>query len=117
MEVSIPHKLVVFAGVMLIAGGLGAQEPSDSDAVGPPVGQLVPVADEEVLPADAEPAPELTDEEQLIAQFERYKQLMTDRVFDEADSVAKSVVELAIRVAGPRSNDAARALTNLAIVQ
>jgi tetratricopeptide (TPR) repeat protein len=43
--------------------------------------------------------------------------LLNDDVLDEADSVAKRVVELAIRVSGPGSNDAAKALTNLAIVQ
>ena len=117
MEIIKRLKLAVFAGVPLLAGGLPAQETFDSATVGPPVDQQVPVAEEETLPGEDEPAPELTDEERLIAQFERYKQLMSDSVFDEADSVAKSVVELAIRVAGPRSNDTARALTNLAIVQ
>lgn len=117
MEIIKHLKLAVFAGVPLLAGGLPAQETIDNAVVGPPVDQQVPVAEEEALPGEDEPAPELTDEERLIAQFERYKQLMSDSVFDEADSVAKSVVELAIRVAGPQSNDTARALTNLAIVQ
>lgn len=96
--------------------------------------QTVPVADEseasaadepEMTPGEAAEAefagvtlsPDATDEEELIYQYTRYRQLMNDRVFDEADSVAKRVVELAIRVKGPQSTELARALTNLAIVQ
>ena len=63
------------------------------------------------LPADA------TIEEELIWNYERYKKLMVDGVFDEADSAAKRVVELAMQVRGARSTDFAKALTNLAIVQ
>ena len=103
--------------LLLFAGGLYAQDESDMAPMGPPPDQLVPVADE-IPPDDAPaPAPELTDEQQLLAQFERYKSLMGDGVLDEADTVAKRVVELAIRVSGPDSTDTARALTNLGIVQ
>jgi tetratricopeptide (TPR) repeat protein len=42
---------------------------------------------------------------------------MADGVLDEADTVAKRVVELAISTNGPQSNEFAKALTNLAIVQ
>jgi tetratricopeptide (TPR) repeat protein len=90
----------------------------------PEMDQVVPVADD---PTAAEamldesvtvamPTFE-TDEEELIYQYERYIELMKDRVYDEADSVAKRVVELAIKVKGPDSTDFAKALTNLAIVQ
>jgi tetratricopeptide (TPR) repeat protein len=61
--------------------------------------------------------PDATVEEELIFQYDRYLKLMHDGVFDEADSVAKRVVELAIQVKGPKSKDFAKALTNLAIVQ
>ena len=94
-----------------------AQETIDAPPKAEPDEQLVPVASE---PAEEMPGPEaveLTVEQQLAEQFERFKMLLGDGVLDEADSVAKRVVELAIRVAGPRSNDAAKALTNLAIVQ
>jgi len=74
-----------------------------------------PVADDEVMTVQM-PA-ERTAEEELIFQYERYISLMRDSVFDEADSVAKRVVELAIKVKGPKSTDFAKALTNLAIVQ
>ena len=95
---------------------------------GPVQDQLVPVAtdeedeedeeddQEDAAMADALP-PEWTEEEELHYQYDRYVQLMQDRVYDEADSVAKRVVELAIKVQGADSIDFAKALTNLAIVQ
>jgi tetratricopeptide (TPR) repeat protein len=64
-----------------------------------------------LLPADA------TEEEQLMWYYGQYRELMDNAVYDEADSVAKRVVELAIKAKGPKSTDFARALTNLAIVQ
>lgn len=91
--------------------------------------QVVPVADEEdadITADDAElatvpeagfEAEELTDEDQLIREFQLYKELMANDILDEADNVAKRVVELAIRTKGPESRDTAKALTNLAIVQ
>jgi tetratricopeptide (TPR) repeat protein len=63
------------------------------------------------LPAEA------TDEERLLWYYAQYRELMNNAVYDEADSVAKRVVELAIKTKGPKSTDFARALTNLAIVQ
>lgn len=61
--------------------------------------------------------PVQTDDEALLREFKRYKQYMNDGVLDEAESVAKRVVELAIRTKGPKSSESAKALTNLAIVQ
>ncbi len=61
--------------------------------------------------------PDATDEDKLVYEFARYKQLMSLGVWDEADNAAKKVVELALRLRGAESNDFAKALTNLAIVQ
>jgi tetratricopeptide (TPR) repeat protein len=77
--------------------------------------QIVPVAEQGV--EDDYSVPEATPEDELAAEFELFKQLMKENVFDEADTVAKRVVELAIRTSGPQSNEFAKALTNLAIVQ
>ena len=79
--------------------------------------QIVPVAEESIDEGSDYLVPDVTPEEELVAEFELFKQLMKENVFDEADTVAKRVVELAIRTHGPQSNEFAKALTNLAIVQ
>lgn len=62
--------------------------------------------------ADDEPP-----EEQLQRYFELYKIAMENEAYAEADSLAKRVVELSIRMFGINSVDSARALTNLGIAQ
>lgn len=108
---------VIGAVLLLIATGLNAQDESDNDAMAAPLDQVVPVANEVIESVDEFAVAEPSDHERLIMQFQKYKQLMNDGVYDEADSIAKLVVELAIRVAGPTSTDTAKALTNLGIVQ
>jgi len=78
--------------------------------------QTVPVAESDVVTATEDQEPP-TDKELLTTEFARYKELVADGILDEAESTAKRVIELAIRVSGPRSMEMARALTNLAIVQ
>ena len=80
-------------------------------------GQIVPVADEGIEEGEDFSIPEEDSEDLLFREFELFKQLMQDGILDEADSVAKRVIELAIRSKGPQSNEYAKALTNLAIVQ
>jgi tetratricopeptide (TPR) repeat protein len=93
-----------------------------------PMDQTVPVAEEDPadeLPSDAEltdetgppQEPAMSPREELLYEFENYKRLMSEGVYDEADSVAKRIVSLAIQVAGPTSTETAKALTNLGIVQ
>jgi tetratricopeptide (TPR) repeat protein len=85
-----------------------------------PEGQIVPVAEDDITEdtgVDEYQIPEATPEDELAAEFDLFKELMKDNVFDEADTVAKRVVELAIDLHGPQSNEFAKALTNLAIVQ
>jgi tetratricopeptide (TPR) repeat protein len=89
--------------------------------------QTVPVADDadepapEDVPESGLPGPMLpdgaTDEEQLMYQYSRYLDLLDDHVYDEADTVAKRVVELTLKVRGPKSTEYSKALINLAIVQ
>lgn len=104
-------------------GGANTSE-SDPQARPPqdfvPEGQIVPVAEEGVEEdneSDEYLIPEATPEDQLASEFALFKDLMSERVYDEADTVAKRVVELAIDLHGPKSNEFAKALTNLAIVQ
>jgi len=94
------------------------QAKAPSDFV--PEGQIVPVAEDgidDVSEANAYTVPEAAPEDELAAEFQLFKELMTDKVYDEADTVAKRVVELAIDSHGPQSSEFAKALTNLAIVQ
>ena len=124
---------LAFALVLAGAPGLWAQEadpvappdlpdnPTPADFV--PNSQIVPVA-EEGLDEGADldggtnvGVPEDSEEQLILREFELFKQLVADGVFDEADTVAKRLVELTLRTKGPQSNDFAKALTNLAIVQ
>ena len=110
-------KLIPIA-LLIFAASLAAQEADEiveEQPEAPSLDQVVPVADDEVMTVEI--PPEMTPEEELAYEFERYLNLMRDGVYDEADSVAKRVVELSIEVKGPRSSYFANALTNLAIVQ
>ena len=95
-----------------------------ADESEPAADESVPVADDVELAAEEEAAtapvqglPEDVTEEDAYAEFERFRQLLADRNFDEADVSAKRVVEMSIRVFGPQSHETAKALNNLAIVQ
>ncbi len=72
-------------------------------------------ADEEEI-VDAGPQPE-SDEQRLRRLFVLYLDAVSDNMFAEADSIAKQIVELTIRIHGLDSHESAKALTNLAIAQ
>ncbi len=83
----------------------------------------VPAAEQDIEAELQEVGPNAdrdTDEitaDQLNAEFVRVRILLAEHAYDEADSVAKRAIELAIRLKGPQSGEMAKALTNLAIVQ
>ncbi len=106
-------EALFFLLALSIAGIGNAQETDEA-----PGEQTVPVADEmpDVVEAD-EPADELSTEERLIQEFERYKRYINEGSMDEADIAAKRIVEMAIRVYGPQSLETSKALNNLALVQ
>ena len=81
-----------------------------------PLDQSVPVADEPAVP-EPEPASAEPTEEMLLEEFARYRRLVGAGTLDEADVAAKRIVEMAIKVYGPRSRETASALNNLGIVQ
>lgn len=101
--------------------------PPEAEPTAPIDGQTVPVADEPAVLDDPAPVSteavgpawpqDASDEEQLQYQYTRYRQLVEDRVYDEADTLAKRVVELTLKVKGPKSTEFSKALINLAIVQ
>jgi len=106
------------APILILAAGNLCAEGNFIDIDGSePEGMIVPFSEQD-LEADAQIATPLDDDEaQLLTEFARFKQLVNDGAFDEADSVAKRVIELAISAKGAQSPEMAKALTNLAIVQ
>lgn len=95
----------------------GQAETPDGDDEQSPLDQVVPVADEDPGTTTAEADNTLTAEEQLSAEFERYRRLIDEDAMDEADASAKRIVEMVIRLYGPQSLEASKALNNLALVQ
>ena len=95
-----------------------AQQDED-DFEASPLDQVVPVAEEPVeAPGPAEAIEDSrTLEEQLAAEFERYRRLIGEDALDEADVSAKRIVEMVIKIHGPRSLETSKALSNLALVQ
>jgi tetratricopeptide (TPR) repeat protein len=118
---------IPFVALLFLSANLASAQDAESateDAAAPPPedfiqkGQIVAVSDEDIDEgSDDYAVPEIDDRDLLEAEFQLFKELMNENVFDEADTVAKRVVELAIKTHGPQSNQFAKALTNLAIVQ
>lgn len=57
------------------------------------------------------------DTEELQRLFELYREALKNKDYLEADTLAKRVVELSIRINGLDSHDSAKAITNLGIAQ
>lgn len=57
------------------------------------------------------------DKAELLQSFEIYKSSIENGMYDEADAMAKRIIELSIRLFGINSHDSAKALTNLGTVQ
>lgn len=116
-------KLCVGGTAFLAALAL-AQDEGDAEA---PMDEAITVLDQTVPVADdpVENAPPETtaEEEEMAARqelaeaFERFGELQSQGVLDEAENVAKRVIELSIRLNGPNSIDTAKALNNLGVVQ
>ena len=114
------------AVVVVLVGSavLAAEEPipEDTEGDGGLMDQTVPVAEEDAAldPAARSGPPRRRKagvRDELLDEFDNYKRLMSEGIYDEADTVAKRVVTLSIQLNGPRSTQTAKALTNLGIVQ
>lgn len=101
---------------LLSVGAHGQEQPTEDELVNP-LDQTVPVAEEDVSAQADQTAPETITEDDMLTEFARFRQLLADQNFDEADASAKRVVEMTIKVFGPQSRETAKALNNLAIVQ
>jgi tetratricopeptide (TPR) repeat protein len=113
------------AFAVLVFSRLASAQDAPEEAVAAEDGglmdQVVPVAGEDaaedVQLAGPPMQSNLSPKEELLQRFENYKRLMNEGIYDEADTVAKSIVTLTIEITGPRSSETAKALTNLGIVQ
>jgi tetratricopeptide (TPR) repeat protein len=119
-----PNHALLTGTLLFFAAAAGAQDET-MNLPGPEESQ-VPVAEQDLeldeaqrpTEVDDEQRPtEVDDEQLLLSEFDRFKFLLSDGSLDEADSVAKRIIEIAIRTKGARSEEMAKALTNLAIVQ
>ncbi|HSD70426.1 MAG TPA: tetratricopeptide repeat protein, partial [Woeseiaceae bacterium] len=57
------------------------------------------------------------DKAELVQSFELYKSSIENGMYEEADTLAKRIIELSIKLYGINSHDSAKALTNLGTVQ
>ncbi|MCG8370761.1 MAG: tetratricopeptide repeat protein [Proteobacteria bacterium] len=115
-----PRYLAILA-VCLSAAAWG-QETDDPEDVGGLLDRTVPIADEETgldAAGDATGTEESgpTTREAVLSEFERFREYLAERNYDEADLSAKRVVRMSIELYGPQSRETAKALNNLAIVQ
>lgn len=112
-------KLLKFLLFMVAGASVSAQaQLSGNDARDDSGEQVVPVvADEPAAVSDATADDNRSPVERLADEFERYRQLVADGVLDEADTSAKRIVEMVIRLHGPESLETSKALNNLALVQ
>ena len=65
----------------------------------------------------AEPTQQESDLDELRRSFESYKSAIVIGSYDEADTLAKRVVELSIQLYGLDSHESARGLSNLGLAQ
>lgn len=64
-----------------------------------------------------EPSQRELDQQEIARLFQIYKESLGSQNYLEADTLAKQIIELSIRVYGINSTESAKALTNLAIAQ
>lgn len=115
---SIAYSLLwLAAATQAVAGDDPALTSADPEGKDVPVAEQDLDADLQNVGPDSIRDPDEISLELLDAEFRRVGMLVVDQAYDEADSVAKRSIEMAIRLKGPRSAEMAKALTNLAIVQ
>ncbi len=109
-----------FAAMLLVLSlAAHGQDPQDEEDDAGPLEQTVPVAVEstEVAVSAPDEAVQQASEEALLAEFARFRELIAEQNYDAADTSAKRVVEMAIRIYGPQSLEMSKALNNLGLVQ
>ncbi len=107
-------KVFILAAAAIATTSSAQVEPPERDDEASPLDQVVPVAGEEAAAAQED---DRSLEQKLGEEFDRYRRLMDEEAMDEADASAKRIVQMVIRLYGPQSIEASKALNNLAIVQ
>jgi tetratricopeptide (TPR) repeat protein len=117
MRITRPTSFAAMLFVLSLAAH--GQDPQDEEDDAGPLEQTVPVADEstEVAVSAPDEAVQQASEEALLAEFARFQELIAEQNYDAADTSAKRVVEMAIRIHGPQSLETSKALSNLGLVQ
>ncbi len=115
--INLNKTVALFIAILLAVASQA--EPGDIDDEGSPLDQVVPVADEPPGPTEsATPVDDArTLDERLAAEFELYRRLVAEDALDEADVSAKRIVQMVMKIHGPESIEASKALNNLALVQ
>lgn len=108
---------ILAALLVSLSMATNGQEPPGVDDSPGPLDQTVPVAEEEAALEPADAPGQLPLEQEVLREFARFRQLLMEKNYDEADVSAKRVVEMTIKLYGPQSHETAKALNNLAIVQ
>jgi tetratricopeptide (TPR) repeat protein len=75
------------------------------------------IEDPEIGPQEEPPSQREIDKAEISRLFELYKESLASQNFLEADTLAKQIIELSIKLYGINSSESAKALTNLAIAQ
>lgn len=109
----------VAALLFVLSTAAQGQDPQPVEEEPGPLEQTVPVASEnaEITDVAADEVDLPPTEDDLLAEFAHFRDLIAERNYDAADASAKRVVEMAIRIHGPQSLETSKALSNLGLVQ
>jgi tetratricopeptide (TPR) repeat protein len=108
-------KVPVLLPLLALSAVAFAQQEDTPETVGP-AAQVAPLADQAPVTGELEDDGTLT-EDRLLQEFERYRRLVDEGAMDAADTSAKRIVAMTIRIFGAESLETSKALNNLAIVQ
>jgi tetratricopeptide repeat protein len=124
---TINGKLAALCATLALAISAQAQEEETKERAEPEQLELISIDDLPSAAADesddeeeflvTQPSQRESSLEELRRSFELYKSAIANASYNEADTLAKRMVELTIRLYGLDSHESAKALTNLGRVQ
>jgi tetratricopeptide (TPR) repeat protein len=76
-----------------------------------------PASPDDEIETALEESQRLPTEDDLLREHARFIALLEEQNYDAADVAAKRVIEMSIKIYGPQSQETAKALINLAVVQ